>query len=49
LPNDVAILGELKENGRRDYGKLWRELIVAIQGEDHATEDQSQADVSCAL
>lgn len=47
MPNDVAILGELKENGRRDYGKLWKDLIVAIQGKLERERIKTQTDVCC--
>lgn len=36
MPNDVAILGDVDDWGRRDYPKLWAKLIEAIQGEDSA-------------
>lgn len=33
VPNDVAILGDVKGDGRRDYAKFWEDLVRAIQGE----------------
>lgn len=36
MPNDVAILGDVDDWGRRDYPKLWAKLIEAIQGGDFA-------------
>jgi hypothetical protein len=33
VPNDVAILGDVKGDGRRNYAKFWADLVRAIQGE----------------
>lgn len=43
IPNDVAILGDVKSDGRRNYAKLWRDLIAAIRGESDRPVPRSKS------
>jgi hypothetical protein len=43
IPNDVAILGDVKSDGRRNYAKLWKDLIAAIRGESDRPVPRSKS------